>query len=172
MNSIEAATRLAHTTAYTLEWINHMWLAHIAHDSIGWTVAGTSAATLTLLGINGVGQQSLTLLSATSVFLNVFHIFIIEVVDCRQHGVWRCLAQTAEGCILDCGSKRFEVLNVIHSSLTLGNAGQYLKHAFVTDAARSALTARLTNGELKIELSNRYHAVVLVHYNHTTRTHH
>ena len=64
------------------------------------------------------------------------------------------------------------MVNVVHRALALGDAGQYLEHALVTDAAGSTLTARLTHGELKIELGNRHHAVVLVHNNHTTRAHH
>ena len=81
MNSIEAATRLAHATADALEWINNMWLANVAHDSIGRTVACASATAFTLLGVNSVSQQSLTLLSTASVLLNVLNIFIIEIVD-------------------------------------------------------------------------------------------
>ena len=80
-NSIEVATRLAHTAADALEWINNMRFAHIAHDSVSRTVASASATAFTLLGVNGVGQESLALLSAASVLLNVLYIFIIEIVD-------------------------------------------------------------------------------------------
>ena len=122
MNSIEATTRLAHAATDTLEWINNMWLAHVAHDGVGRTVAGTSATTLTLLGINSVSKQSFTLLSATSVFLHMLNIFIVEVVDCRQHRVWRSLTKSTQCGILDCSSERLQMLNVIHGAFTLGDA--------------------------------------------------
>ena len=88
LNSIEFTTRLTHTAADALEWVNDMRFANIAHDGIGRTVAGASATAFTLLGINGVGKQCLALTGAALVVLHMFHIFIVEIVDSRQDGVW------------------------------------------------------------------------------------
>ena len=44
--------------------------------------------------------------------------------------------------------------------------------AFVTDTTGGTFTAGFFHREFEIEFSNRYHAVVLVHHDHTTGTHH
>ena len=64
-----------------------MRLAYQAADGICRTILGTQVATDTKFRINGIGQQGLALFGAAGLVSDVFQIFIIEVVQCRQNRV-------------------------------------------------------------------------------------
>ena len=149
-----------------------MRTARLADNGIGRTVFGAEVAADTQFGADAIGHQWLALMGAALLLPDVLHILVVEVVEGRQYRVGRCLAKSAQRCVLDDASHFLEHLQIVHRAFTIGDAVQDLQHPFIADTTGDTFSARLTHGKLQIELGDGDHAVVLVHHNHSARTHH
>ena len=162
----------AHSATDAQVRIDYVRFADVSHDSGSRAVLGAYTATAALLRIDGVGQQSLALLRAALVLLHVLLIFFVEVVHRGEDRVRRSLSESAESGVLDDLGEVLEHLQVLHLTLSFGNLGKDFEHPLVADAAWSALSAGFTDDEFKVELRDGDHAVVFVHHDHTSGTHH
>ena len=133
---------------------------------------GTHSASDTLVGIDVVLHEVLADVGGTLLVHDVCDVLIPEVGDCGVDRVRRGLTQGAEGVRLDRVGQLLELVQVLHGSLAFGDAGEDLKHALGSDAARCALSAGLVADELHVELGHVDHTVVLVHDDGSAGTHH
>lgn len=171
-NSTELATAHAAAATDTSLRIDGVRVLDRTTDGLYWTIAGTCRTTFTLVSVDGVSYEACALVCGTTMVNHVGEIFVAEVCQCRKNRVWRGLTKSAEGSVLDDLGEVFKVLEVFHCGATLCYLVEKLVEALVTNTAWGALTAALFNGEVKVEFSDSDHTVVLVHDNHTTRTHH
>ena len=100
------------------------------------------------------------------------NVLIPEVLHGRHNGVGCSLTQSAQGSGLNEIADFLQLIQILQSTLTLGNLCQDLQHTAGTNAAGCALAAGFITDELHVELGNVHHAVVLVHDDGTTGTHH
>ena len=131
------------------------------------TVLSALSATDTNVLIDCKGKEALTYARRALLVYNVSDILIAEELKCCKNGVGSCLTETAKRVVLDVVGKSFNSVNILKSTLTLGDFVKKLKKTLCTNAAGCALTAGLVNSELKEELSHINHTVVLVHNDKT-----
>ena len=156
------------TAADTFLRVDDVCLLDLALDGSGRTCPGAGRTALAPVRIYGVDPEGAALVGRTALVHDVGHVLVVEVVDGREHGVGRCLAETAESGILDDLAEVLEIVQILHRTLALGDLVENLLQALVADTAGGALSAGLVHGELEVELGHGHHAVVLVHDDHTS----
>ena len=102
---------------------------------------------------------------------DVLDELVPEMADCRQHGVGRCLAQTAQCRVLDRIAEVDQPLNVPLPAFPFADTVQYFQHPLRADPARRTLAARFVLHELEEESRHVHHARVLIHHDETARAH-
>ena len=80
-------------------------------------------------------------MGAALLLTDVLHILVVEVVEGRQYRVGRCLAKSAQCCVLDDASHFLEHLQIVHRAFTIGDAVQDFEHPLVADTAGYTLSA-------------------------------
>ena len=150
----EVASGHAHSASYALVRIDYVRLAHGSHDGRGRAVLGAQSAAFALGRVYRVCQEGLALLGAALAVLHVLYIFVIEIIDSGENRVRGSLPESAKSGVLDDGSQVFQSLQVSHFPVAFGDPGQYLKHPFVADPARSAFPAGFANRKFQIEFSD------------------
>ena len=102
----------------------------------------------------------------------MLHIFVAEVAQCGEDGVRGCLAQAAQAVGFDEFGQLCDFVQILHGALAVRDLVQQLQQTLGAHAARRALAAAFVHRELQKELGDVHHAVILVHDDQTTRTHH
>ena len=137
------------------------------NDCIVGAVLSALTASDTYVLINSEGEHALTYACRTLLLNNVSDILIAEELKSCKNGVRSSLTETAKRVSLDVVAKLLKLVNVLESSLTVGDLLKNLEKSSCTNTAGCALTAGLVNGELKEELSHVNHTGVLVHNDKT-----
>ena len=92
-----------------------------------------------------------------------------EVSRVESTGVGGRLPQGAERRVADYAGEVLQFVEVFVPAQFPGDPVENLQQAFVSDAAGRALAARPIDGEFEVEFGHRHHAVVFVHYDHSSR---
>ena len=90
-------------------------------DGLGGAVLGALAATDALLGVDDILHEFLADAGAALLVHDVLHVLIPEVVEGRENGVGRGLAEAAEGAVLDDGGQVAQGIEVVHRAVAVGD---------------------------------------------------
>ena len=105
----------------------------------------TAVQPLHLSAIDLVVQQRLADARRAALVHDVRHILVAEVAQGGQHRVGRRLAQAAQGVVLDVVAQLFQLVQILHGALALGDLVQHLQQTLGADAAGGALAAGLSS---------------------------
>ena len=117
-------------------------------DSVNRTVLSALAAADTLVLIDIEGEKVLTYACGTLLIYNVSDILVAEEVEGSKNGVGSSLSETAERVSLDVVAKLLESVDILESSVTVGDLVEKLKKTLCTNTVGGTLTAGLVNREL------------------------
>ena len=149
-----------------------MRLAYIAHYGVRRTVLGAQVAADAQLRVDTVGKKSLALFRPALAVADMLQIFVIEIVQCGEHRVRRCLPQAAECSVLYHLAEGGQRLQIIFRTAAFGYFIENLEKSLVPDAAWGAFPAGFFDCKIQIESRYRNHTVILVHHDHSAGTHH
>ena len=99
-------------------------------------------------------------------------VLVAEIAQGGQHRIGGCLSQAAEGIVLYIVAEFFQLIQVSHIGLSLGDLCEDFKHTFGADTAGSTLAAGFLHSKFQEEFGNVYHTVILIHNDQTAGAHH
>ena len=114
------------------------------------TSLGAAATADTLVQNDGVVNQVLADLGRTGLVHDVGKVLVPEVVQRGHDGVGCGLAQSAQGVGLNGSAQLFQLFQILHGAVALGDPGQDLQHTLGADAAGRALAAGFVADESRI----------------------
>ena len=142
------------------------------NDGINGAVLSTLAAADTLVGIDLELNKLLADACRTLLVHDVSDILVSEVAKRGDNGVGSRLAKSAKRRALDVVAKLLHTVKVLKLTITGDDLVEDLKKTLGTYTAGRTLTAGLVYRELKEELGDINHTVVLVHDDQTAGAHH
>ena len=92
-----------------------------AADGLDWTLAGASGTSDTLVDINRVSYQALTLTCGTFLLDYMGKIFVFKILDGRENRVWCGLSECAQGSFFHRVTDLGHLIQIIESSVALRN---------------------------------------------------
>ena len=156
-----------HDTAYDLSWWQELFSS--GADRAFFAAQRASAA---FVRVYVIAYKLRTFSSGTAVFFYVSLVFVAEISERGENGIRSRLTESAERAVLYLSAQLFEQLDISVSAIALAYPLKSFSQAHSTDAAWYALPARLVCCEIEKEFCHAHHAGVLVHNDHTARTHH
>ena len=172
-NCTEFAGRNAETASYANFGIDYeIGFTNYAGNCTNGAFFSTKAAAFAFFCIDGINGKVFANMCGAVFVLNVCNIFIIERSDGGDNGVCSTLSKGAEGVALASVTDGFKIFKVFHGCFAFGDLGEKFKHSLGTDSAGRAFAAGFIADEFHIEFCNVNHAVVFVHNDRATGTHH
>ena len=167
----ELAGGLAGAALDALLGVDDVRLLELARDRPDRALAGAERAALALVGINRVGDELRALAGAALLVVDVLHVFVHEVLERGLDRVRGRLAETAERGLAHGVGDVLHLDDVVLSAAAFGDLVEIVEEFASADAAGSALSAALIDGEVEVELGDVDHAVRLVHDDQAAGTH-
>ena len=99
-------------------------------------------------------------------------ILLWEVLESRENGVRCSLSKSAETALLHGKCDLAHLSNILVCCLALGNLSKKSVKRLSSDSAWCAFSTSLIDSKIEIELGNIDDTVILIHYDHASRSHH
>ena len=167
----ELAGSLAGAALDALLGVDDVRLLEFARDRSNRTLAGAERAPLALVGVDRVGDELRALAGAALLVPDVLHVFVHEVLERGLDRVGGRLAETAKRGLAHRIGDVLHLDDVVLRAAAFGDLVEIVEELASADAAGSALSATLIDGEVEIELRDVNHAVRLVHDDETAGAH-
>ena len=167
----ELAGSLAGSALDALLGVDDVRILELASNRSDRALAGAERAALALVGVDLVGHELRALAGTALLVLDVLHVLIHEVLERGLDRVRGRLTKTAERSLAHRIGDVLHLDDVILGAATFGDLVEIVEELASADAAGSALSAALIDGEVEVELGDVDHAVRLVHDDQAAGTH-
>ena len=99
-------------------------------------------------------------------------IFVAEVPESGEHRIGSRLSQTAERIVLYIVAELFQLIQIRHVGLPLGDLCKDLQHTLGADPAGGTFAAGFLYRKFKKKFGNIHHTVVFIHNDQAAGAHH